>query len=78
MFVSNRTIQFYFDRERGVVDSASNLRKYSGLQPFFHINRFLYIGSYQIHQHFPYYDISSGDIRRKHYNSYEVVVTKVK
>ena len=75
MLVSNRTIQFYFDKKREVVDSASNLRNYSGLQPYYHSERFMYIGSYQINPYFPYIDSTTGEIRRKYYSCYKVVTT---
>ena len=61
-------IKFYYDKELKRLDSASYLRRLTGLQPYYNKERFIFVGAWQCNQNFPFLSSNGKKILRSYYN----------
>jgi len=67
-------IKFYYDRKLKRLDSASRLRRLTGLQPYYNKERFTYVGAWQCNQNMPFISADGTKILRSYYNELQIIM----
>ena len=73
-FTTHIPIKMYFDTKNKVLESASYFTKRTGLMPYFHKERFVFVGAWQCNQNFPFLNSKKTKILRWYYNELQTLM----